>query len=153
MYYDFLNILLNTNTDKLISILYKIISVNTKSVDQFYQQYANGVLAVCGIKPNYCAKVFMYLCMKSNNNKIVVDKFMRNEIIKHCKINFSAITKALDTLYSNGIINRICRGKYRINERYAWSCTSADRAEILKGAKIDVRISIMPNEEIFNIDN
>ena len=41
--------------------LYKLISVDTKSVDQFYQQYANGVLAACGIKPDYCAKVFMYL--------------------------------------------------------------------------------------------
>lgn len=132
--------------------LYKVISIDIKDANQFYQMYANGVLALCGIKPDYCSKVFMYLCMESNNNEIVVDKRIREDIKNNCNISSSAITNALAILYNNGIIDKLCRGRYVINPKYSWSGNSFDRIELLKKSKIGIRIEITPDEEIYEQD-
>lgn len=129
--------------------LKKVISYTVNDVGKFYQQYSNGVMAICGIKPDYCAKVYMYLCDKANSNEVFVTQKIRKDIEDTCGLKKSAIILALKILNDNGIINRIERGHYELNPIYSWNGTSKQRAELLKKAKVTFRIDIEPDEEIF----
>lgn len=128
--------------------VYKVFSVTTKNIDQFYQQYANGVMALMGIKPYFCACVFMYICSKANNGNFFMNKLARDEVKQCSGLSESSISKALLILTENGVLDRLCRGQYKINPIYAWSGTSIDRAKILNNAIVTIRIDISPNEEM-----
>lgn len=128
--------------------VFKVFSVMTENTDQFYQQYANGVMALMGIKPYFCSCVFMYLCSKANNGEFTMNKIARNNIKECSGLSDSSISKALLILTENGVIERLCRGTYKINPIYAWSGTYLDRAKILNKAAVTIRIDISPNEEM-----
>jgi predicted transcriptional regulator len=143
---------LNKETGEIKEVpVRKIISCNIDKNDSFYQMYSNGVMAINGIKPDFCAKVYNYLCMKANNNEIFITDIERKEIMEQCKIGRSSVTLALKILDENGIINRTIRGKYKLNPIYSWSGNSADRALLLNKAKVTIKIDIEPNEELLEI--
>lgn len=127
----------------------KIISCNIDKADTFYQQYANGVMALCGIKPDFCAKVYMYMCSKATDNEIYITKSIRDDIMSLCKISKSSATLALKILDDNGIIKRIERSRYQLNPIYSWSGKSSDRAMLLEKARVTIKIELEPNEELF----
>lgn len=127
----------------------KVISCNIDKADTFYQQYANGVMAVCGVKPDFCAKVYMYLCMKATDNEIYITKSIRDDIQSYCGISKSSSVLALKILDENGIIKRVERGRYLLNPVYSWSGKSSDRALLLDKAKVSIKIELMPNEELY----
>lgn len=145
---------LNKDTGEIREVeSYKVWTICNKNNEQFYQQYANGVLAVVGLKPDYVAKVYMYLMMESNNNELVIDKIVRERMMNDCQLSRASITKALDSLYQNGLLDRLTRGRYSLNPAYGWTGKASDRAKLLKDCVVKIRVDILPNEEVFEIIN
>lgn len=130
--------------------LYKIFSITSENPEQFYQQYANGVMALMGIKPYFCACVFMYMCIHSNNGQFYMNQKTRDKIKECSGLSVSSITKALLILNNYGVIERVCRGEYKINPTYGWYGTTLDRMKLLKDARVSIRFDIRPNEEVLD---
>jgi len=129
--------------------MYRLWTIDIKDDSDFYQMYANGVLAVLGLKPNYCIHVFAFICMKADNNGLVnITGPSRQELKELTGFTEASIVKALKELDKNGVIEKKQRGWYAINPTYAWKGTQIQRARLLNDSRCCIKIEILPNEKI-----
>lgn len=140
----------NTETGEIRNAeMYRVWTIDIKDENDFYQMYANGVLAVLGLKPNFCIHVFSFICMKADTNGLVnITGPLRTELKELTGLSEASIVKALKELIDKNIIEKDSRGWYRINPNYAWKGSQVQRSKLLKNSKCVVKIEILPNEKV-----
>lgn len=111
---------------------YKHDSIVVGSPGEFYQVYASIVGLIEEVKP-MDIKVFVATWRFANSaNKFALTKSLKEEIAERNKIGLSTVNNSITNLVNMGLLIRIDRATYRINPRYFWKSSRANRKKTLK---------------------
>ncbi len=127
--------LVDINTAELVeqSIITKAHQIIVDDEPAFAMLYMTIIGAIDGLD-RLSLKVLIWSMLKCeyNTNTVNLSKPMCALITKEYNLTYGSIKNAISKLKQQGILISLGSGTYRLNPRYSWKGTSADRKKTMK---------------------